>query len=38
MTVSHLSAVFGLVEVCAELIALLDVPEFERAWLQYCEL
>jgi hypothetical protein len=36
--VSHLSAVFGLVEVCAELIQLLDVPEFERAWLQYCEL
>jgi hypothetical protein len=36
--VSHLAAVFGLVEVCAELIQLLDVPEFERAWLQYCEL
>ena len=25
-------------EVCAELIELLTVPEFERAWLQYCEL
>ena len=36
--VSHLNAVFGLVEVCAELIQLLDVPEFETAWLQYCEL
>jgi hypothetical protein len=36
--VSHLSAVFGLVEVCAELIGLIDVPEFERAWLQYCTL
>ena len=36
--VSHLNAVFGLVEVCAELIQLLDVPEFESAWLQYCEL
>ena len=35
---SHLSAAFGLPEVCAELIELLDVPEFERAWLQYCEL
>ena len=35
--VSHLSAVFGLVEVCAELISLMNVPEFERAWLQYCE-
>jgi exo-rhamnogalacturonan lyase-like protein len=38
ISVSHLSAVFGLVEVCAELIQLLRVPEFERAWLQYCEL
>jgi hypothetical protein len=36
--VSHLAAVFGLMEVCAELIQLLEVPEFERAWLQYCEL
>lgn len=36
--VSHLNAVFGLVEVCAELIQLLDVPEFRRAWLQYCQL
>ncbi|MBE7539129.1 MAG: Tat pathway signal sequence domain protein [Opitutaceae bacterium] len=35
---SHLNAVFGLVEVCAELIQLLDVPEFKRAWLEYCEL
>ncbi len=35
---SHLSAVFGLVEVCAELVQLLDVPEFKQAWLDYCEL
>lgn len=35
---SHLSAAFGLPEVCAELVELLPVPEFERAWLQYCEL
>jgi hypothetical protein len=34
--VSHLSAVFGLVEVCAELVQLLDVPEFTQAWLDYC--
>lgn len=33
--VSHLSAVFGLVEVCAELNQLLDVPEFKAAWLRY---
>jgi hypothetical protein len=38
VSASHLSAVFGLVEVCAELIQLLRVPEFERAWVQYCEL
>jgi len=38
LNVSHLSAAFGLPEVCAELIELMDVPEFERAWLLYCEL
>jgi hypothetical protein len=38
VSVSHLSAAFGLPETCAELIQLLDVPEFERAWLQYCRL
>ncbi len=38
VAVSHLSAVFGLVEVCAELIQLVDVPEFRKAWLDYCEL
>lgn len=35
---SHLSAVFGLVEVMAELLELVQVPGFERAWLQYCRL
>lgn len=34
--VSHLSAVFGAVEVHAELLALLDVPEYRAAWLEYC--
>ena len=38
VSVSHLSAAFGLPETCAELIELFDVPEFERAWLQYCRL
>ncbi len=38
VSVSHLSSVFGLVEVCAELIQLIDVPEFKSAWLDYCEL
>lgn len=35
---SHLSSVFGLVEMNAEMILLVEVPEFEKAWLQYCEL
>ncbi|ONK10519.1 Tat pathway signal sequence domain protein [Streptomyces sp. MP131-18] len=38
ISVSHLSAVFGLVEVNAELIQQIDMPEFEAAWLQYCRL
>lgn len=38
ISVSHLSAVFGLPELCAELDDLVDVPEFRDAWLQYCVL
>ncbi|MGV9379893.1 exo-rhamnogalacturonan lyase family protein [Nonomuraea sp. NPDC003707] len=39
ISVSHLSSLFGLPEMCAELIGLdLDVPGFEQAWLQYCRL
>ncbi|GGN59933.1 hypothetical protein GCM10010112_15590 [Actinoplanes lobatus] len=38
VSVSHLSAMFGQVEICAELIGLVDLPEFEKAWLQYCRL
>ncbi|MEU0270534.1 Tat pathway signal sequence domain protein [Streptomyces sp. NPDC006307] len=34
--VSHLSAMFGLVEMCAELIDLVDMPAFTEAWLDYC--
>lgn len=34
--ISHLSAVFGTAEVHAELLALLDVPEYRAAWLEYC--
>ncbi|MFF3416687.1 Tat pathway signal sequence domain protein [Streptomyces sp. NPDC002698] len=34
--VSHLSAVFGLNELCAELIDLVDMPAFEEAYLDYC--
>ncbi len=36
--VSHLSSVFGKVEICSELIALVDMPAFTRAWLAYCRL
>jgi hypothetical protein len=34
--VSHLSAVFGLNELCAELIDLVDMPAFKGAYLDYC--
>jgi hypothetical protein len=36
VAVSHLSAVFGLGELCAELIDLVDMPEFEEAYYDYC--
>jgi hypothetical protein len=36
VNVSHLSAVFGLNELCAELIHLIDMPKFEEAYLDYC--
>lgn len=38
ISVSHLSAVFGLVEICSELISLVDIPAFTEAWVQYCSL
>ncbi|WP_335985524.1 exo-rhamnogalacturonan lyase family protein [Glycomyces sp. MUSA5-2] len=43
VALSHLSAVFGLVEVCSELVSLIDAglvdaPGFKDAWLQYCRL
>ncbi|WP_345581398.1 Tat pathway signal sequence domain protein [Nonomuraea rosea] len=36
--VLHLGAIFGLAEICAELIDAIDLPDFEAAWLQYCRL
>ncbi|MEU3524929.1 Tat pathway signal sequence domain protein [Streptomyces sp. NPDC038707] len=36
VSVSHLSAVFGLNELCAELIHLVDMPRFKDAYLDYC--
>jgi hypothetical protein len=38
LSVSHLSAVFGLAEICAELLATLPEPGFRTAWLDYCRL
>jgi hypothetical protein len=35
---AHLNAVFGAVEIFAELIALTGDRRFEAAWLAYCEL
>lgn len=38
---SHLSIMFGLVEICSELVDLVseeDAPGFADAWLQYCRL
>ncbi|MCG8158288.1 Tat pathway signal sequence domain protein [Brenneria goodwinii] len=36
--ISHLSAVFGLAEICSELLQLLPDEGFTRAWLDYCRL
>ena len=36
VSVSHLSAVFGLNELCAELIDLVDMPEFNEVYFDYC--
>ncbi|TWI67322.1 hypothetical protein IP91_01435 [Pseudoduganella lurida] len=35
---SHLSAVFGLTEICSELLRTLPELAFRAAWLQYCRL
>lgn len=36
ISLSHLNAVFGAVEVSSELLRLVDVPRYRRAWLEYC--
>jgi hypothetical protein len=38
ISVSHLSAVFGLPEICSELIRTVPQPAFRDAWLSYCRL
>jgi hypothetical protein len=36
VSISHLNAVFGAMEINAELLQLLDVPRYRSAWLDYC--
>jgi hypothetical protein len=36
ISVSHLNAVFGVVEIMAEVLPLVDVPHYRAAWLDYC--
>ncbi|MEU9406523.1 Tat pathway signal sequence domain protein [Streptomyces sp. NPDC048281] len=36
VSVSHLSAVFGLNELCAELVYLVDMPKFNEVYFDYC--
>ncbi len=36
--ISHLSAVFGLAEICSELLQVLPDKSFSDAWLEYCRL
>ncbi|MFT7775047.1 Tat pathway signal sequence domain protein [Roseateles sp.] len=38
ISASHLSAVFGGMEMMTELVELIDVPAFKQAWVQYCDL
>jgi len=35
--VSHLNAVFGVVEITEELLTLVDVPAYKKVWLDYCK-
>jgi len=35
LMVSHLSIMFGLPEVVAEVVELIDIPAFKEAWIQY---
>jgi hypothetical protein len=38
LDVAHLNAVFGAFEINAELLDLLDIPEYRKTWLDYCRL
>ncbi|WP_213980478.1 Tat pathway signal sequence domain protein [Sphingomonas sp. dw_22] len=36
ISVSHLNGAFGVVEIMAELLPLVDAPGYRKAWLDYC--
>ena len=36
ISVSHLNAVFGVVEIMAEVLPLIDAPRYRAAWIDYC--
>lgn len=36
LAISHLNAVFGVVEMSSELLTLVDAPAYRKAWLEYC--
>jgi hypothetical protein len=36
--IPHLAALFGGPELCFEMRGLIQLPEWDEAWLQYCEL
>jgi hypothetical protein len=35
--VSHLNAVFGVIEITEELLTLVDAPAYKKVWLDYCK-
>ncbi len=36
ISVSHLNGVFGVVEIMAEVLPLIDAPRYRAAWVDYC--
>jgi hypothetical protein len=36
VSISHLNGVFGIFEITAELLKLVDVPAYRETWLDYC--
>jgi hypothetical protein len=36
ISVSHLNAVFGVVEIMAEVLPLIDAPRYRAVWVDYC--